>query len=190
MTDAKGGFTLCPTVLRLPLFLFFLSSLLRASLFKLNRRHAAAAWSRPSACLSFPVCIYVRVRGKLFHPAAPAYTSTDGYTLNLSLSVFEAEYLGVNLSVESCSSKTDVYEMKDEGRNDWADKSPTEADFVVKQKSQERFSVDICSYFNNALSLTADYPAAIGGSLRWYRAGVNVNNMIIFGHVCWLNDVF
>lgn len=54
-----------------------------------------------------------------------------------------------------------------------------EADFVIKQKSQERFKVDVCSYFNNALSLTADYPAAIGRSLRWYRAGVNVNNVMI-----------
>lgn len=69
--------------------------------------------------------------------------------------------------------------MKDEGRNDWAGKSPTEADFVIKQKSQERFKMDVCSYFNNALSLTAEYPAAIGKSLQWYQAGVNVNNMMI-----------
>lgn len=70
--------------------------------------------------LVFPhVYIYVRVRGKLFHPAAPASTSTDDYTPNL---------WGFNLPVESCSSKIDVYEMKDGGRNDWADKSPTEAE--------------------------------------------------------------
>lgn len=69
--------------------------------------------------------------------------------------------------------------MMDEGSNDWEDKSSAKADFVITHKSQESFRVDVCSYFNNALSLTADYPAAIGSSLRWHRAGVSVNNMMI-----------
>lgn len=80
--------------------------------------------------------------------------------------------------MESCSSKIDVYDMKDEGRI-----SPMQAGFVVKQKSQERCGEEVCSYFNSALSLSADYPAAIGRSLPWYRAGVNVNTMTVLDMV-------
>lgn len=78
--------------------------------------------------------------------------------------------------------------MKAECRNDWAYKRPTVADLVIEQKSQERFRVDVCSYFNNALSLTADCPAAIGRSLRLYWAGVNVTNTVILD-ISWLNYV-
>lgn len=99
---------------------------------------------------------------------------TEDHIPNLPL---RCEPLWFNLCVESRSSKIDVYEMKAKCRNDWADKSPTGADLVIEQKSQERFTVDVCSYFNNALSLTADCPAAFGRSLRLYWAGVNVSNM-------------
>lgn len=76
------------------------------------------------------------------------------------------EPLQFNLCVESRSSKIDVFEMKDECRNERADKSPAGADFVIEQKSQQRFTVDVFSYFNKALSLTAGFPAAL--SLRLY----------------------
>lgn len=67
------------------------------------------------------------------------------------------EPLQFNLCVESRSSNIDVYEIKDERRNEGADKSPAGADSGIEQKSQQRFTVDVSSYFNTALSLTLSW---------------------------------
>lgn len=78
--------------------------------------------------------------------------------------------------------------MKDERRNDRADKSPAGADVGMEQKSQQRFTVDVFSYFNKALSLTAGFPAAFEPAVVLSRCECEEHDD--YGRAAWLNYAF
>lgn len=67
-------------------------------------------------------------------------------------------------------------------------KAPAGADFVMEQQSQQRFTVDVFSYFNNALSLTAGFPAAFEPAVVLSRCEREEDDD--YGRAGWLNEVF
>lgn len=129
-----------------------------------------------------PVLIYMYVQyinvgatGRLFHPGAPSRPTTCWRMILFQIC---HEPLQFNLRVESRSSKIDVYEMKDERRNERADKSPRRGWFCNgAEKPAGVYSGHLLLFQQSFVldRLFSQQPLSL--RLRW--AGVNARKTMI-----------